>query len=99
MKQFIKMYWKTILFFTVIGLVGGFFVSIDLLDNYPVELQQMLMEQGISKTILGLVNAIQSAGYGLVLGAIGIWISKKIYAMIAHGGCHIVSKIIWILFV
>ena len=78
MKQFIKMYWKTILFFAVTGLIGGFFLGIDSLDSYPVELQQMLIEQGISKTILGLVTAIQSAGYGLVLGACGIWLSKKI---------------------
>ena len=39
-----------------------------------------------------------NGGIGLVFG----WLYKKYglrYAMIAHGGCHIVSKFIWILFV
>ena len=35
MTKFIKEYWKTLLFFTAIGLVGGFFVGIYQLDSYP----------------------------------------------------------------
>ena len=35
------------------------------------------MEQGLNQTLLGLVSAVQSAGYGLVLGTIGIWLGKK----------------------
>ena len=48
------------------------------LDSYPIELQQQFYNQGITKPILGLVSAVQSAGYGIVLGAIGIYLSKKI---------------------
>ena len=40
MKNFIYSYWKTLLFFAIIGLVGGFFVGIYQLDRFPVELQQ-----------------------------------------------------------
>ena len=39
-----------------------------------------------------------NGGIGLLLG----WLYRKYglrYAMIAHGGCHIVSKLIWILFI
>ena len=78
MKNFIKQYWKTLVFFCVVGLVGGFFVGIYQLDSYPIELQQQFYDLGITKPILGLVSAVQSAGYGIVLGAIGIYLSKKI---------------------
>lgn len=77
MQQFVKTYWKTVLFFVVIGLVGGFFTGIYMLDGYPVELQRQILEQGITKPILGLVSALQSAGYGLVCGVLGILLGKK----------------------
>ena len=38
-----------------------------------------------------------NGGFGLLFG----WLYRKYglqYAMLAHGGCHIVSKLIWILF-
>lgn len=77
MKNFIKTYWKTLLFFAIIGLLGGFFTGIYMLDSYPAEVQQQLLEQGITKTMLGLVTAAQSAGYGIALGALGILLGKK----------------------
>lgn len=77
MKNFIKTYWKTLLFFAIIGLLGGFFTGIYMLDSYPAEMQQQLLEQGITKTMLGLVTAAQSAGYGIALGALGILLGKK----------------------
>ena len=78
MKQFITSYWKTILFFTLVGLVGGYFTGLYALESYPPALQQQMVDQGITPTMLGLVSAVQSAGYGLVLGTIGILLSKKI---------------------
>lgn len=77
MKNFIKTYWKTLLFFAIIGLLGGFFTGIYMLDSYPAEMQQQLLEQGITKTMLGLVTAAQSAGYGIALGVLGILLGKK----------------------
>lgn len=77
MKQFINSYWKTILFFVVIGLVGGFFTGLYMLDSYPPDMQQLLLEQGMTRPILGLVSAAQSAAYGLVCGVLGIWLGKK----------------------
>lgn len=85
MKKFISAYWKTLLFFAIIGLIGGFFVGIYQLDSFPVELQQQVAEEiaqsGLDdfpvNLVLGITSAYQSALYGLILGAIGIWLGKK----------------------
>lgn len=77
MKTFINKYWKTLLFFTLVGLMGGFFTGIYLLDSYPEEIRQQVLSQGISQMVLGIITALQSAGYGLVLGAVGIFLGKK----------------------
>ncbi len=85
MKNFIKAYWKTLLFFAVIGLLGGFFTGIYLLDSYPTDIKQQLLEElnasGLGQVpvdiFMGVYTAFQSAGYGIVLGAIGILLGKK----------------------
>ena len=77
MQAFIRKYWKTLLFFAIVGLVGGFFTGIYLLDSYPAEIRQQVLEQGMTATLLGLVSAVQAAGYGIVLGAAGILLGKK----------------------
>ena len=77
MKDFLTKYWKTLVFFGVVGLVGGFFTGIYALDSYPAQMQQQILSQGITKPILGLVSAVQSAVYGIVLGAAGIFLGKK----------------------
>ncbi len=78
MKAFIKCYWKTLLFFAVVGLIGGYFTGLYSLESYPEEMKQELYAQGLNDTLLGLVSAVQSAGYGLILGAAGIWLGKKV---------------------
>lgn len=86
MKEFIKTYWKTLLFFAIIGLVGGFFVGLYALESYPADMQQQLIDEvekaGISgipvDILLGIVTAFQSLGYGVILGGIGIFLGKKI---------------------
>lgn len=78
MKQFIRNYWKTLLFFAMVGLVGGFFTGLYMLDSYPADVQQEVLSQGLTPTIMALVSAMQAAGYGVVLGAIGILLGKKI---------------------
>lgn len=77
-RKFGKDYWKTLLFFALTGLVGGFMVGIYLMDSYPAQMQQQLLDQGLNDITLGLVTAVQSAGYGLVLGAAGIFLGKKV---------------------
>ena len=77
MKDFINRYWRTLLFFAVVGLVGGFFTGLFVLDSYPEELQQEALTQGITPIVMAIVTAMQAAGYGLLLGAAGIWLGKK----------------------
>ena len=77
-KQFIASHLKTLLFFAVAGLVGGFCTGLYVLDSYPPEIQQEALAQGLTPTIMALVTAIQAAGYGIVLGIIGILLGKKI---------------------
>lgn len=78
MKDFINAYWKTLLFYAVIGLVGGFFVGIYQLDAFPEEMRQQVYDQGVTRTMLGLVSSLQSAGFGVILGAMGIFLAKKL---------------------
>jgi membrane protease YdiL (CAAX protease family) len=59
-------------------LIGGFFLGLYTLDSYPEAMQEELLSQGINQYVLGIVTAVQSAGYGLILGAIGILLSKQI---------------------
>ena len=66
------------MFFAVVGLVGGFFTGLFVLDSYPAELQQEAQAQGVTPIVMALVTAMQAAGYGIVLGTIGIWLGKKI---------------------
>lgn len=86
MKQFINTYWKTLLFFAIAGLIGGFFTGIYVLDSYPPALQQQLLDElaasGLGNfpadILLGGITAVQSVGYGIALGAIGILLGKQI---------------------
>ena len=78
MRNFFKTYWKPLLFFAIVGLVGGFFVGLYQLDSFPDQLKQQVYDQGITRIQLGVIAAIQSAGWGIVLGALGIWLAKKI---------------------
>ena len=84
MEEFIKKYWKTLLFFAIVGAVGGFFVGLYLLDSYPDEIRQQLVAElnGFDlipvDILVGLVTMVQSAGYGIVLGGLGIFLAKKI---------------------
>ena len=85
MKLFIKNYWKTLLFFGIIGLIGGFFTGIYAIDSYPPELRQQLLieleKEGLGQLpadlVVGVITAIQSLGYGIILGAAGIFLGKK----------------------
>jgi len=78
MKAFVKNYWRVLLFFTVVGLIGGFFTGFYALDSYPEEIRQEILSQGLTEGLLAAISAVQSAGYGLILGAIGIVLAKKV---------------------
>ena len=85
LKAIIKGYFTTLIFFAIIGLVGGFFVGLYLLDSYPEEIRVSLAEEmhamGIGgfkpETFLAIVTAIQSMIYGAFLGFFGIFFAKR----------------------
>ena len=77
MAAFLKQYWKTLLFFGLVGLIGGFFTGIYALDSCPAEIREEILSQIKNENLLGLVNALQAAGYGVVLGAAGIWLGRR----------------------
>ena len=86
MREFVNKYYKTLIFFGVIGIIGGFFVGLYTLDSYPREVRDMLVEEikksGLGEiptdVLLGVITAAQSLGYGVILGAVGIFVAKKI---------------------
>lgn len=85
MNEFVKKYWKTLVFFALAGLIGGFFTGLYLLNNYSEVIVQEIIddmnEAGLGafpvEILLGVTTAIQSAFYGLLLGAVGIFLGKK----------------------
>ena len=84
--SFIKQYWKTLLFFAVVGLFGGFCTGLYLLDSYPADIQQTLVEElngaGLGSIpahiAMGILTALQGASYGVICGALGILLGKKV---------------------
>ncbi|MBQ3000816.1 MAG: CPBP family intramembrane metalloprotease [Oscillospiraceae bacterium] len=78
MERFVKSHWKLLLLFTAVGLLGGYFVGLYSLESYPEEIRQEILAQGLTETLVALISAVQSAIYGLVLGALGIVFSKKV---------------------
>lgn len=78
MDQFLKTYWKTLLFFGAAGLFGGFCTGLFVLESYPAEIQQQILAQGLNGFLLGVITAVQAACYGVVLGGAGIFLGKKV---------------------
>ena len=88
MKGFVKSYLPTLLFFGIVGLIGGFCTGLYLLDSYPENIRAELLSElaalGLPESIpteivTGLLSAISAAGYGIVLGDIGLLIAKRLY--------------------
>ena len=84
--DFFKQYWKTLLFFAIVGVLGGYAVGLYLLDSYPAEIQQQLIEElnsaGLGglpvNIVLGAITAFTSLQYGVIFGAFGIFLGKKV---------------------
>ena len=82
MRNTLKTYWKTLLFFVAAGLVGGFCSGLYLLDSYTEEIRQQITESlkdsSLSPDVtLGIISGMQGAAYGFFLGIIGIILGKK----------------------
>ena len=77
-NTFLGKYCKTLLFFAIVGAVGGLFLGFYTLDSYPEEIRNAAYEEGLNDILIGIVTAVQSVGYGAVLGAIGIALAERL---------------------
>lgn len=82
MRNTLKTYWKTLLFFVAAGLLGGFFTGLYLLDSYTDEIRQQVIESLNAGSVapnvmLGIISGMQGAAYGFFLGILGIMLGKK----------------------
>ena len=79
MKEYIKSSWKFLLFVLCSGLIGGYCTGLYIPEMYSQEMLQQLQEQGMTTEMLALSGAVQyGIFYGVILGAIGLLISKKV---------------------
>lgn len=79
MKIFFKNNWQFLLFVLIGGLLGGYFAALYMYDLLPYEMLRQIQEQNITKEYLAVISMIQYGFfYGLILGCIGISISKKV---------------------
>ena len=90
-----KLFWQKREQTPVAALVAANILSALLFAAGHLPATQMMM--GLTPMIIFRCFLL-NGGIGLLLG----WLYRKYglrYAMIAHGGCHVVSKLIWILFI
>ena len=78
MKEYIKNNWN-FLFVFISGWIGGYCIGLYIPEMYSQEMLQQLQEQGMTAEMLALSGAVQyGIFYGVILGAIGLLISKKV---------------------
>ena len=76
-KNLFKNYWHTLVFFGLSGILGGFFVGLYLMDGYPEAIRNEIYAQGLNDMLIAVISAMQAAVYGILLGAIGIFLGEK----------------------
>jgi len=75
----LKENWKFLLFVIGSGLIGGYCIGLYIPEMYSQEMLQQLQGQGMTIEMLALSGAVQyGILYGVILGAIGLLISKKV---------------------
>ena len=74
----LKKYRLTLLFFAVAGLIGGFFVGYYSLDSYPEAIRNEIYAEGLTDFLVAAVTALQSALYGVILGAVGMILGDRL---------------------
>ena len=79
MKEYIKNNWNFLLFVFISGWIGGYCIGLYIPEMYSQEMLQQLQEQGMTTELSALSGAVQyGILYGVILGAIGLPISKKV---------------------
>lgn len=79
MKKFIKENWKFLLMVLIAGLIGGYCIGLYSYDTLSIELLKELQKQNVSKEMIAISSMIQyGIPFGIILGSLGIILSKKI---------------------
>ncbi len=86
MRTFANKYGKTILFFAIIALIGGFFTGLFMIDTFPEQFKQEFLASMNGQDLppipvnllIAIVISIQSTIYAVVLGTLGIILGKKV---------------------
>ena len=79
MKDYMKNYWKFLLFVLISGLIGGYCAGLYIPEMYSQEMLQQMREQGVTVQMAALSGAVQyGVLYGVILAAIGLIIAKKV---------------------
>ena len=76
--ELLKRHAKTLLFFAIAGLLGGFFVGYYVLDGYPEAIKNEIYAEGGTDFLIAVVTAFQSALYGVILGAVGMILGDRL---------------------
>ena len=80
MKKLFEANWKFLLFVLIGGLIGGYCVGIYSYDVLPEDMLALLREQNATREMVALASMIQyGILYGVLLAAIGIVLSGKVY--------------------
>lgn len=78
MKKELKKAGRFVLTILPIALVGGFFTGIYGFAAFTPDMQSLILEQVGSREVYYIIAAVQTAGYGVVLGGLGYLLSQKI---------------------
>ena len=79
MKKYLKQNWKFLLLLLIGGLIGGYCLGLYGYDSLSEDLLKQLQEQNVTREMVVIYTMIQyGILYGVLLGSIGIVISKKI---------------------
>ena len=58
MKEFLKNHYKLLLFFVIVGLAGGYFVTLYSVEILPEEMLREATSQGITKNMLAVIGGV-----------------------------------------
>lgn len=78
MKQTIKNNLKYLIFLAIFGLIGGYFTALYSIQSLNQDMLDDILSQIGNMDLLIIITTIQSLGYAIILGIIGIILAQKI---------------------
>ena len=78
MKQTIKNNLKYLIFLAIFGVIGGYFTALYSIQSLNQDMLDEILSQIGNMDLLIIITTIQSLGYAIILGIIGIILAQKI---------------------